>query len=131
MKQAPLFQRQFFVQKGVGLSRAEQLSGAAEYVRVHGDPSNPARTLDGQRVRLVSGGVIDVVSTARGGLGLGRISYGDGLKAGVKRGDEIFTYRFEVPREAEGGAQYEIAVWGSAEQPAFRFTIEVEAQRER
>ena len=127
MKQAPLFQRQFFVQKGVGVARAEQLSGAAEYVRVHGDPSNPARTLDGQRVKLVRGGMIDVVAVSRGGLGLGRISYGPGLKAGVKRGDDTFTYRFEVPRAAAGGEHFEIAVWGSAEQPAFRFTIEVQA----
>jgi len=126
MKQAPLFQRKFFVQNSAGLAHPEQVKGAAEYVRVHGNPSNPARTLDGQRVKLARGGMIDVVADARGGLGLGRITYGPGLRAGVKRGDEQFTYRFEVPRAAETGEHFEVAVWGSAEQPAFRFTIEVQ-----
>jgi hypothetical protein len=126
MKQAPLFQRKFFVQNSAGLAHLEQAKGAAEYLRVHGDPSNPARTLDGRRVKLARGGMIDVVADARGGVGLGRISYGTGLRAGVKRGDDQFTYRFEVPPAAEGGAHFEVAVWGSAEQPAFRFTIEVQ-----
>lgn len=125
MKQSPLFQRQFFVQKAVGLSGAP--SGAAEYLRIHGNPTNPGRTLDGQRVRLVRGGMVDVVAEARGGIGLGRVSYDPGLRASLKRCEETFTYRFEAPADATSGTVYQVAVWGSAEQPAFRFTIEVQA----
>ncbi len=125
MKQSPLFQRQFFVQKAVGLSGTP--SGAAEYLRIHGTPSNPGRTLDGQRVKLVRGGFVDVVAEARGGIGLGRISYDPGLKASLKRSEDTFTYRFEAPRDATHGTVYQVAVWGSAEQPAFRFSIEVQS----
>jgi hypothetical protein len=125
MKQAPLFRRQFFIQRpGPGVESSEA-GGAVEYVRIHGNPSNPGQVLNGQRVKLTQGGMIDVVSDSRGGEGLGRIAYGPGLRAGLKRGDETFTYRFEVPGSATEGDTYAISIWGTDVQPAFRFTIEV------
>ena len=126
MKQAPLFRRQFFVQRlGPGAEQAEQGGGAVEYVRIHGNPSNPGGVLDGRRVKLTRGGMLDVVADARGGAGLGRISYADGLRAGIKRGEEVFTYRFEVPTSATDGQSWVVSVWGSDVQPAFRFTVEL------
>lgn len=126
MKQAPLFRRQFFVQRqGPGVEQAKPGGGAVEYVRIHGNPSNPGGVLDGRRVKLTCGGVLDVVSEARGGAGLGRISYADGLRAGIKRGEAVFTYRFEVPATATDGQSWLVTVWGSDVQPAFRFTVEV------
>ncbi|MBE2252617.1 MAG: hypothetical protein IAE78_24005 [Myxococcus sp.] len=126
MKQAPLFHRQFFVQRPlVGVEAADASTGAVEYVRVHGNPSNPGATLAGARVKLTPGGVLDVVAEPRGGLGMGRISYGEGLRAGLKRGEAFYTYRFEVPAHAVEGQTWAISVWGSDAHPAFRFTIEL------
>ena len=125
MKQAPLFRRQFFVQRSGPGAAVEPASGAVDYVRIHGNPSNPGGVLDGRRVRLTRGGMLDVVAEARGGAGLGRVSYGDGLRAGLKRGVAVFTYRFEVPAIATEGETFAVSVWGSDVQPAFRFTIEV------
>lgn len=125
MKQAPLFRRQFFIQRPApGLPNSEAGSGV-EYVRIHGNPSNPGQVLDGQHVKLVQGGVLDVVAEARNGDGLGRIAYGPGLRAGIKRGEETFTYRFEVPATATTGDSFAVSVWGNDLQPAFRFTIDV------
>ena len=125
MKQAPLFRRQFFVQRSVPGVAIEPSAGAVEYVRIHGNPSNPGAALDGRRVKLTRGGMLDVVAEARGGAGLGRVSYGDGLRAGLKRGEAVFTYRFEVPATATEGQTFVVSVWGSDVQPAFRFTIEI------
>jgi len=69
--------------------------------------------------------MLDVVAEARGGAGLGRVSYTDGLRAGLKRGEAVFTYRFEVPATATDGQTFVVSVWGSDVQPAFRFTIEI------
>lgn len=125
MKQAPLFRRQFFVQRSGPGAPIEPSSGAVEYVRIHGNPSNPGAALDGRRVKLTPGGMLDVVAEARGGAGLGRVSYGDGVRAGLKRGEAVFTYRFEVPATATEGQTFVVSVWGSDVQPAFRFTIEI------
>jgi hypothetical protein len=125
MKQTPLFKRQFFIQRPApGLANTEEGS-AVEYLRIHGNPTNPGQVLDGQHVKLAQGGVMDVVAEARGGDGLGRIAYGPGLRAGIKRGEDVFTYRFEVPQSAKDGEAFSISVWGSDMQPPFRFTIEV------
>ncbi|MDP3235624.1 MAG: hypothetical protein Q8N26_22760 [Myxococcales bacterium] len=125
MKQAPLFRRQFFVQRSTPGAAVEPSNGTVEYVRIHGNPSNPGGALDGRRVKLTRGGMLDVVAEARGGAGLGRVSYADGLRAGLKRGEAIFTYRFEVPATATEGQTFAVSVWGSDVQPAFRFTIEI------
>ena len=125
MKQTPLFRRQFFIQRpAAGLPNSE-VGGAVEYIRIHGNPSNPGQVLDGQKLTMGPGAALDVVAAAHGGEGLGRVAYGPGLRAGLKRGDEVFTYRFEVPQGAEAGTSYAVSVWGNDVQPAFRFTIEV------
>jgi hypothetical protein len=125
MKQAPLFRRQFFVQRPGFDAAAEPNSGFVEYVRIHGNPSNPGGVLDGRCVKLSRGGVLDVVAEARGGAGMGRISYAAGLRAGLKRGEDVYTYRFEVPLTASDGQTWAVSVWGSDVQPAFKFTIEI------
>lgn len=125
MKQAPLFRRQFFIQRPAPDVANTEAGAAIEYVRIHGNPANPGQVLNGQRVRLTQGGMLDVVAEARNGDGLGRVAYGPGLRAGLKRGEEVYTYRFEVPSGAAEGDSYSVSVWGSDMQPAFRFTIEV------
>lgn len=125
MKQAPLFRRQFFIQRPPPDVANTEAGGGVEYVRIHGNPSNPGQVLDGQRLKLVQGGMLDVVAEARNGDGLGRIAYGPGLRAGIKRGEDVVTYRFEVPPAATDGDSFAISVWGTDLQPAFKFTIEV------
>jgi hypothetical protein len=124
MKQTPLFKRQFFVQRPDS-STTDESAGAVEYVRIHGNPSNPGEVLNGQKLKVSKGGMVDIVAESRGGEGLGRIAYAEGLRAGIKRGDEVFTYRFEVPSTATDGEQFSVSVWGTDLQPSFRFTIEV------
>lgn len=128
MKQAPLFRRQFFVQREVAPEVAPRRGGPAEYVRIHGTPSNPGAVLDGRRVALSPGGMIDVICDARGGAGLGKVSYPEGLRGAVKRGVDLFTYRFTLTRAAVEGQTFQVSVWGTDAQPAFRFTVVVGAE---
>lgn len=123
MKQAPLFQRTFFVQRPVGVSSSDGTADI-EYTRLHGNPTNPGRVLSGQRLYLAPGGTLDVLSDAFGGEGMGRVAYTPGLKAAIKRGEAQHTYRFELPVEAQTGTTYHIAFAGHDRIPAFTFTLE-------
>ncbi len=122
MKQGPLFQRQFFVQSAGSMPTND--SGEVTYLRLQGNPLNPGRVLNEQRILLGAGGTLDVVSAAFGGEGLGRIAYTPGLRAALKRGEHM-TYRFEVPVGATVGTSYHVQVYGHDASPGFRFTIEV------
>jgi hypothetical protein len=124
MKQGPLFQRQFFIQAPEAAMATTDHAGAVAYLRLHGHPANPGRVLADQRIFLSAGGTLDVVSASHGGEGLGRIAYTPGLRAAIKRGDQM-TYRFEVPGAAVSGATYQVMVHGNDSTPSFRFTIEV------
>jgi hypothetical protein len=125
MKQGPLFRRQFFIQQpGPDVPNSEA-GGSIFYIRLHGNPQNPGHVLAGQRVFLSPGGMLDVVSEPWGGQGLGRVAYGPGLKAAVKRLEDTMTYRFEVPEDASHGTTYTVSAWGHDALPAFRFVIEV------
>jgi hypothetical protein len=124
MKQSPLFRRQFFLQKPLP---PEVDQSGVEYLRIHGHAGNPASVLHQQRLRISPGGTLDVVAEARGGVGLGRISYTQGLQAALKRGDDLLTYRFIVPRTVTPGAAFEVHCFGHDQVPAFHFTIEVAA----
>jgi hypothetical protein len=125
MKQAPLFRRQFFVQKpGDGIPNSESGSDI-EYLRLQGHAENPGAVLHEQRVYLAAGGTLDMVAEARGGVGVGRISYSPGLRAALKRGEDFLTYRFEVPSEAERGETWQVTCHGHDSVPSFHFTIEV------
>ncbi len=126
MKQSPLFQRQFFVQAPTAAFRAPEVSGAVSYLRLHGNPSNPGRVLAEQKILVCAGGTLDVVSASHGGEGLGRIAYTPGLRAAVKRGEQV-TYRFEVPHTVQSGTTYQVVVYGHDAVPGFRFSIEVGA----
>jgi hypothetical protein len=124
MKQSPLFRRQFFIQRpAAGLPSTE--GGAVEYIRLQGHAANPAAILDKQRIVLAPGGMLDMVSESRGGLGVGRISYTPGLRAALKRGEDYITYRFEVSATALEGTSYQVTCYGNDVVPSFHFTIEV------
>lgn len=125
MKQAPLFRRQFFVQKPApGLPNTE--AGAdIEYVRLQGHTTNPGNVLNDKKVLLAAGGTLDMVSESRGGVGVGRISYAPGLRAALKRGEEFLTYRFQVPPTATAGTSYQVTCYGHDMVAPFHFTIEV------
>lgn len=125
MKQGPLFRRQFFVQRPTDRLPSTESGSEVEYLRLSGHSENPGTLLHAQRVYLAAGGTLDVVVDARGGLGLGRVSYGEGLRAAIKRGDELFTYRFEVPLNAPRGASYRVTCFGHDALPSFQFSIEV------
>ena len=125
MKQAPLFRRQFFVQKPAPGVPASEAGAAIEYLRLQGHASNPGAVLHGQRLFVAAGGMLDVVCEARGGAGLGRVSYAPGLRAALKRGDEYLTYRFEVPASVANGNSFQVSCHGNDGVPAFQFTIEV------
>jgi hypothetical protein len=75
---------------------------------------------------VCAGGTLDVVSASHGGEGLGRIAYTPGLRAAVKRGEQV-TYRFEVPHTVQSGTTYQVVVYGHDAVPGFRFSIEVGA----
>ena len=124
MKQAPLFRRQFFLQQGLP---PEVDGGGVEYLRIHGRTANPAEVLHRQRLLISPGGMLDVVAEAHGGAGLGRISYSAGLQAALKRGEDLLTYRFMVPKGAAPGMAFEVHCFGHDQVPAFHFTIEVAA----
>lgn len=128
MKQAPLFRRQFFAQRPAPGLPSSEAGSDTEYLRLQGHAENPGAVLHGQRVFLAPGGTLDMVAEARGGLGVGRISYGEGLRAAVKRGEDFYTYRFEVPLNAERGANYRVTCFGHDAVPTFQFTIEVGAR---
>lgn len=81
--------------------------------------------LHGQRLFLAPGGTLDMVAESRGGIGVGRISYGEGLRAAIKRGEDFYTYRFEVPVNAETGTSFRVTCFGHDAMPSFQFTIEV------
>ena len=123
MKQGPLFQRQFFIQKPA--PGAEEPGGVVQYIRLHGHASNPAQLLNEQRIFLGPGGMLDVVSERHGGEGIGRVAYTPGLRAALKRGEDQFTYRFEVPSSSAPGTTYQITVHGHDQVPSFHFVIEV------
>lgn len=125
MKQGPLFRRQFFIQKPApGLPNSE--AGAdIEYLRLQGHASNPGIVLNEQKVFLAPGGMLDMVSEARGGTGVGRISYSPGLRAALKRGEDFLTYRFQVPPTATKGTTYQVTCYGNDMVPGFHFTVEV------
>lgn len=125
MKQAPLFRRQFFAQKPAPGVPSTEAGLGVEYLRLQGHAENPGALLHGQRLSLSPGGTLDLVAEARGGLGVGRVSYGEGLRAAIKRGEDLFTYRFEVPLNAELGASYRVTCFGHDAVPTFQFTIEV------
>ena len=125
MKQGPLFRRQFFIQKPAPDLPNSEAGGAVEYIRLQGHTTNPGAILQGQKIVLAAGGVLDVVAESRSGSGLGRISYTPGLKAGLKRGDEYLTYRFEVPSGVGDGLTYQVSCHGTDLVPAFHFTIVV------
>lgn len=125
MKQAPLFRRQFFVQKPApGLPNTE-VGAEVEYLRLQGHTTNPGAVLHEKKVVLAAGGTLDMVSESRGGTGIGRISYAPGLRAALKRGEEFLTYRFQVPYTAKAGMTYQVTCYGHDTVPAFHFTIEV------
>jgi hypothetical protein len=128
MKQAPLYRRQFFAQRPAPGVRSSEAGSETEYLRLQGHPENPGAVLHGQRVLLGPGGTLDLVAEARGGLGVGRLSYGDGLRAALKRGEDFYTYRFEVPLNAARGTTYRVTCFGHDALPAFQFTIEVGAR---
>jgi hypothetical protein len=124
MKQGPLFQRQFFVQRAEPGSDVLG-SGDVHYIRLHGHATNPAKVLHDQRITLGAGGMLDVVSDGHGGEGIGRVSYTPGLKAAIKRGDEQITYRFEVPSNSTPGSKFQVTAYGHDQVPPFHFVIEV------
>lgn len=126
MKQAPLFRRKFFIQKPAeGLPETE--SGfELLYLRVQDRADKPVVALHSKKVLLAAGGTFDVTCDSRGGAGLGRISYGQGLRAGLKQGSDFFTYRFKVPPDARPGTSYEVSCHGNEGVAAFRFVIEVD-----
>jgi hypothetical protein len=121
MKQ--LFDRQFFIQKPAP-GTAGSDGGDVQYIRLHGHAQNPASVLHQQRIFLGAGGVLDVVSERHAGEGVGRIAYTPGLKAAVKRGEQI-TYRFEVPASTPAGSTFQITAYGHDQVPPFNFVIEV------
>jgi hypothetical protein len=123
MKQAPLFQRQFFIQKPA--PGAQEAGGDVHYIRLHGHASNPAKVLHEQRIFLGAGGMLDVVSESHGGEGIGRVAYTPGLRAALKRGEDHFTYRFEVPSSCAAGTTYQVTAYGHDQVPSFHFVIEV------
>jgi hypothetical protein len=123
MKQGPLFQRQFFIQKPA--PGAHEGGGDVHYIRLHGHAANPAKVLHEQRIFLGAGGMLDVVSESHGGEGIGRVAYTPGLRAAIKRGDEQITYRFEVPASSSSGTTFRITAYGHDQVPAFHFVIEV------
>lgn len=125
MKQAPLFRRQFFIQKPAPGLPGSEAGSDIEYLRLQGHAANPGAVLHEQRLFLAAGGTLDLVAEARGGAGVGRISYAPGLRAALKRGEDFLTYRFEVPETAERGASYQVTCHGHDAVPAFQFTIEV------
>jgi hypothetical protein len=123
MKQSPLFRRQFFIQKpSPGTTEG---GGDVHYLRLHGHATNPAQVLNEQRIFLGAGGMLDVVSDAHGGVGIGRVAYTPGLRAAIKRGDEQITYRFEVPVSSASGTTFQITAYGHDRVPPFHFVIEV------
>jgi hypothetical protein len=128
MKQGPLFRRQFFVQKPAPGLPTSEIGSDVEYLRLSGHASNPGDVLHGQVLFLSPGATLDLVAEARGGLGLGRVSYGEGLRAAIKRGDELYTYRFEVPMNAPRGTTYRVTCFGHDALPSFHFSIEVGAK---
>jgi hypothetical protein len=123
MKQGPLLQRQFFIQQPA--PGAEEDGGDVHYIRLHGHAGNPAKVLNEQRIFLGPGGLLDVVSESHGGEGIGRVAYTPGLRAAIKRGEEHFTYRFEVPASSSSGTVYQVTVYGHDQVPPFHFAIEV------
>jgi hypothetical protein len=125
MKQGPLFRRQFFIQKPAAGLPSTEAGADIEYLRLQGHASNPGAVLHEQRVYLAAGGTLDMVAEARGGAGVGRISYAEGLRAALKRGEDFLTYRFEVPVTAERGTAYHVSCHGHDTVPSFHFTIEV------
>lgn len=125
MKQGPLFRRQFFVQKPAPGVPESEAGGAVEYVRLQGHATNPGAILQGQKLTLAAGGTLDVVSEARSGTGIGRISYTPGLRAALKRGDEFMTYRFEVPDGAAEGSTYTVSCHGTDMVAPFQFSLTV------
>ncbi|MDP1827299.1 MAG: hypothetical protein Q8L48_28755 [Archangium sp.] len=126
MKQAPLFRRQFFVQKPAPGLVLPDAGRDLEYLRLQGHSANPGEALQGQRLFLAAGGTLDLVCEAYGGAGVGRVSYAPGLRAALKRGEDFLTYRFEVPRTAGPGTSYQVSCHGHDQVPAFHFTIEVD-----
>jgi hypothetical protein len=123
MKQGPLLQRQFFIQKPA--PGARDTGGDVHYIRLHGHAANPAKVLHEQRIFLGPGGTLDVVSERHGGEGIGRVAYTPGLRAAIKRGEEQFTYRFEVPSSSASGTTFQVTAYGHDQVPAFHFVIEV------
>ncbi|MFO0597214.1 MAG: hypothetical protein U0228_18010 [Myxococcaceae bacterium] len=125
MKQSPLFRRQFFIQKpGPGVPNSE-VGAAVEYIRLQGHSQNPGAILQGQKIVLAAGGMIDVVADSRDGAGVGRISYTPGLRAALKRGEDFLTYRFEVPNNCSEGSSYQVSCYGTDAVAPFQFSIEV------
>jgi hypothetical protein len=123
MKQGPLFRRQFFIQKPAAGVPDTEKGSMVEYVRLQGHTTNPGAILQGQKVTLAPGGMIDVVSESHSGSGVGRISYTPGLRASLKRGDEYLTYRFELPTEATEGSSYTVTCHGTDLVAAFQFSL--------
>jgi len=128
MKQGPLFQRQFFVQRSEPGTGTTEGSGAVHYIRLHGHAMNPAKVLNEQKILLGAGGMLDVVSDRHGGEGIGRVSYTPGLKAAIKRGEDQITYRFEVPASCAPGSKFQVTAFGHDQVPPFQFVIEVGAR---
>lgn len=123
MKQGPLFRRQFFIQKPAPGVPETEVGADVEYVRLQGHATNPGAILQGQKLTLAPGGMIDVVSESHAGSGVGRISYTPGLRASLKRGDEYLTYRFELPADAAEGSSYTVTCHGTDLVAAFQFTL--------
>jgi hypothetical protein len=128
MKQGPLFRRPFFLQKPTDALPETEAGAFVEYLRLSGHAENPGAVLHGQRLFLAPGATMDLVAEARGGLGLGRVSYGEGLRAAIKRGEDLYTYRFEVPVNAPRGTTYRVTCFGHDALPSFQFAIEVGAR---
>lgn len=122
MDQGPLFRRQFFVQPTLGVSAT---GGEVEYLRLQGHAANPGALLAATNLFLGPGGMLDVVSEAHGGEGLGHVSYTPGLRAALKRGSSTHTYRFQVPVTATRGTRFTVSCHGHDRLPAFSFTLEV------
>jgi hypothetical protein len=123
MKQGPLLQRQFFIQKAA--PGAQDGGGDVHYIRLHGHAANPAKVLHEQRIFLGAGGTLDVVSESHGGAGIGRVAYTPGLRAALKKGEDQFTYRFEVPSTSTSGTTFQVTAYGHDQVPTFHFVIEV------
>lgn len=128
MKQGPLFNRKFFVQRAPPGVPTTEAGSSCMYIRLHGSPENPGLTLNAQRLTLAPGGVLDVLSLSHGGEGVGRVAYTPGLLAAIKRSEDHVTYRFEVPETASPGTVYQVACYGHDATPSFRFAIAVPGQ---